>query len=111
MVKNSYDQEFKDRVLDDYFNNGLSYKKIAEKYNMPVATVKKRMQNFKKKNAIENTKDNSENIALLDITPEIKSSIAEKATDDFLYSIQINGTLIRVNKITLKVIIEALKND
>ena len=112
MSRITYDQEFKKIVIEEALKNGLGYKKIAAKYNIATATARNRItkaRNFNNSLLESSFLDNK--VKFVDITSEIKQRPVETPIDETHYEIEINGCLLKLNFITLKAVIEVLKND
>lgn len=113
MARITYDQEFKKIIIEESLKNGLGYKKISKKYNIAIQTARnwiKKAREFNNSVNVTNEASNNE-LKLIDVTKSIKEPSATFPINNQKYEIELNGNKLKLDLISLKTVIEVLKND
>ena len=101
MTKITYAPELIKTVVDEYFINGLGYKKIASKYSLSRELSRL---------PVELTNFDMESNDVVDITDFAKEHSTSNKDTSESFEFTIHGLTIKADKKTLRVIIEVLRN-
>lgn len=110
MTRITYAPELIKTVVDEYFFNGLCYKKIASKYSLSCDTIRRRIKKAQlSRLPIKQTDLDMESNDVVDITDFVKERTTPNEDTSEYFEFTIQGLTIRADKKTSRAIIEVLR--